>query len=334
MNEFTSFSQKCHFLDNKNINLAALDRLLITTNVSLHNYTSSAERDLQRYEFLEIIVRLANAKYKETHQANTTVAAIEKLLHENIFPNARRVDGENFRKYHCYNVKTNEILKKNESLLKKVYDSYTHSKKRWITMEECQAYVRKLNLRVSEMMIGPIYAESLCLIIDTIRDQTRPNQMKYVEFLVFICRIAKEHYDGTPYENELEYLKVDHLMATFIKDAGEPLFLFGEKFEHDKMLEKRRKRRNKRNILKAKRKAQQEGKEFNADQVKGLIQAPVETAGVGSENKSLIRKDDVSTDEEVNIDQPTTEEEDYLVAKGGTGPGEDEEDEMEEEQAE
>ena len=33
-------------MDNKNINLAALDRILITTNVTSHNYTSSAERDL------------------------------------------------------------------------------------------------------------------------------------------------------------------------------------------------------------------------------------------------------------------------------------------------
>ncbi|MFO0117199.1 MAG: hypothetical protein ACK521_06160 [bacterium] len=41
--------------------------------------------------------------------------AIEKILHENIFPNAKHVDGENFRKRDCYNVKTNEILKKNEA---------------------------------------------------------------------------------------------------------------------------------------------------------------------------------------------------------------------------
>jgi uncharacterized protein YggL (DUF469 family) len=176
------------------VNLAALDRILITTNVSTHQYTSSAERDLQRYEFLEIIVRMANAKFKEPHIVNSTAEAIEKLLNENIFPNAKSVDGETFRKYQCYNYKTNEILKKNEQQIKKVYDSYSHSKKRWITMEECQSYVRKMNLNVSEMMVGPIYAESLCLIIDTVRDQTRPNQMKYVEFLVFLCRIAHEHY--------------------------------------------------------------------------------------------------------------------------------------------
>lgn len=78
--------------------------------------------------------------------------------------------------------------------------------------------------------------------------------MKYVEFLVFICRIAKEHYDGSPYEKEAHYLKLDHLMPTLLKEAKvDPNFLFGEKFEYDIELEKKRKRRNKRKLIKAKR---------------------------------------------------------------------------------
>ena len=59
------------------------------------------------------------------------------------------MDGENFRRYYCYNVKTNEILKKNEPLIRKVYDSFTHAKKRWIEMPECREYVLKLGLNVS-----------------------------------------------------------------------------------------------------------------------------------------------------------------------------------------
>ncbi|MFO0117200.1 MAG: hypothetical protein ACK521_06165 [bacterium] len=101
--------------------------------------------------------------------------------------------------------------------------------------------------------------------------------MKFVEFLVFLCRIAKEHYDGSPYEKEAHYLKMDHLMPLFLKECGlEPNFLFSEKFEYDKMLEKKRKRRNKRKILKAKRAAQIEGKAFNLETVQGLIPAPID----------------------------------------------------------
>jgi methionine synthase II (cobalamin-independent) len=47
------------------------------------------------------------------------------------------MDGESFRRYHCYSVKVNEILKKNEAMIRKVYDSFTHAKKRYIQNDEC-----------------------------------------------------------------------------------------------------------------------------------------------------------------------------------------------------
>lgn len=81
--------------------------------------------------------------------------------------------------------------------------------------------------------------------------------MKYVEFLVFICRIAKEHYDDSPYEKEASYLKLDHLLPRFLRECQlDPVFRFGEKFEYDKEEEIKRKRRNKRRIMKAKKKAE------------------------------------------------------------------------------
>lgn len=92
-------------------------------------------------------------------------------MHENIFPNSKEVNGEHFRRFHCYNVKVNEILKKNENNIKKVYDSFTHSKKKYVTLAEAREYIRKVGLDVSEMQVGPIFAESMCTIIDTIIDR-------------------------------------------------------------------------------------------------------------------------------------------------------------------
>ena len=55
--------------------------------------------------------------------------------------------------------------------------------------------------------------------------------MKYVEWLVFLCRIAHEHFKGGPYEKELLYLKLDHLMPSILGYLNLlPLFLFGEQF--------------------------------------------------------------------------------------------------------
>ena len=72
--------------------------------------------------------------------------------------------------------------------------------------------------------------------------------MKYVEFIVFLCRICHQHYVGGPYEGELLYLKLEHLMPSILgyKNLA-PLFLFGERFsieeERDRKKNKRRKQR-------------------------------------------------------------------------------------------
>ena len=109
------------------------------------------------------------------------------------------MDGDTFRKYYCYNVKTNEILAKNSVQIKKLYDSFTHPKKKWVTLDDTKAFIRKLALDVSDLLVGAIYAESMMTIIDTIRDNVKVNMMKYVEFLIFLCRITHEHYQDSPY---------------------------------------------------------------------------------------------------------------------------------------
>jgi hypothetical protein len=106
-------------------------------------------------------------------------------------------------------------------------------------------------------VVGAIYAESMMTIIDTIRDPTRPKQMKYVEFIVFLCRIAHEHYKGGPYEKEFLYLKLDHLMPAMLDYLNlQALFLFEEKFslevQEEKLAHKRRRQKLKRAQLKHK----------------------------------------------------------------------------------
>ena len=110
MNDFTSFANQTSILDHKYINLAALDLLFVATNVSANKFIQSAERDLNRYEFVEMIVRTALFRFKDTKLAPNTCKAIEMLLEELIYPNARSMNGEHFRKYYCYNLKINEIL--------------------------------------------------------------------------------------------------------------------------------------------------------------------------------------------------------------------------------
>jgi hypothetical protein len=57
--------------------------------------------------------------------------------------------------------------------------------------------------------------------------------MKFVEFLVFLCRCALGHYQDTPYANELMYLKLEKLIPQMLAPLNiQPLFLFYEDFEY------------------------------------------------------------------------------------------------------
>ena len=80
------------------------------------------------------------------------------------------------------------------------------------------------------------------------RDPTRPNQMKFVEFIVFVCRICHEHYCKTDKKKELLFLKIDHLMPKLLEpNKLVPIFSFNERFVVDiqnevRRLKKRRKK--------------------------------------------------------------------------------------------
>jgi hypothetical protein len=92
------------------------------------------------------------------------------------------------------------------------------------------------------MQCGVLFSESMQTLVDTIIDQERPNQMKFVEFLVFLCRCAFEHYNGTPYENEMMYLKLEKLLPQMLAPMNvSPLFLFYEDFEYKPMAKKGKK---------------------------------------------------------------------------------------------
>ena len=85
------------------------------------------------------------------------------------------MDGDKFRKYYCYNVGTDTLLKKNEVPIRKLYDSFLNIKKKYLTMDEMKQFVRKCDLNISELFTGAIYAECMMTIVDTIRDPSKTN---------------------------------------------------------------------------------------------------------------------------------------------------------------
>lgn len=93
------------------------------------------------------------------------------MIVEHIIPYADYVDSREFREKDLYTYEVNEILARNETCLKKVYDKYIHPNKKYINLKECIEIVnKKAALNMSETTIGYCFAQSLMSIIDTVRD--------------------------------------------------------------------------------------------------------------------------------------------------------------------
>jgi hypothetical protein len=93
-NDFTAFANRTGIKDGVHIDTATFDRTFILTNVNTHGLTNSSERNLQRYEFLEMLVRLAVIKYKDGLKlVKTSHEALELLLKNEVYPHAHACDG-------------------------------------------------------------------------------------------------------------------------------------------------------------------------------------------------------------------------------------------------
>lgn len=80
------YSDFCHECDlvGPGLPLATVDRLFIATNVELTKHEENPATALQRFEFLEILTRVAQAKFKDTGVCATTSEALQKLLDEHV----------------------------------------------------------------------------------------------------------------------------------------------------------------------------------------------------------------------------------------------------------
>jgi len=196
-NDYSLFVNRSKLPDKKLI-VAEIDRALISTNYTVNKYKNSAEKELHRYEFIEIIVRLSLVKYLQAKTAKDIVQSYQ-MIREEIFPRNGSVMGMDFRVKYMYNLKCDEIFRKNEAPLKAVFETFHTPAKKFLTCDDCLTMIKKtgikLDLGESKLMI--LYCESLQTRIDTLSKLEVMQEMRYIEFVCFIARLSHEIYAGT-----------------------------------------------------------------------------------------------------------------------------------------
>ena len=115
--------QKSLIID-RNVNISAVDRAFIGTNViprGGEEVPNNPGNALSRFQFLEIIVRLAAEKYKGPGIVETFHEGVTIILKECIFKNFHPEPWQEFRDEHLWTLDVNDLFEANLENLQKIY---------------------------------------------------------------------------------------------------------------------------------------------------------------------------------------------------------------------
>ena len=152
--DFCDFATKARFLDAA-VNISCVDRSFIAANLKVADVATAPSNGLKRFEFLEIIVRLANSKYGETKVVKTYAEATEKLITDCVLPYFVPEPWQEFRDKELWTIDVNDLLESNLENLENVYRRFRTPTKQFLDLEDCITLcTRDTNLGISEKDIA------------------------------------------------------------------------------------------------------------------------------------------------------------------------------------
>ena len=171
---------------------------------STNNLKQKGEKQLNRYEFLEILVRISSVISKSNQHSIAVKSSVSQtlrnLLELVILPNAQQTNRSGFIKMLTSDDRITDLLSQNEPVLQTAFKYFTHEKKKKVTLEECVALARQCQLDVPDQMLGVVFAESLVTVFNTMKVKERMYNLSYSEFIYFLCRITYAHFENTVYD--------------------------------------------------------------------------------------------------------------------------------------
>jgi hypothetical protein len=118
--KFQEICETCEVLDS-NLTVEKIDEAFVATNVEVEDMPDNPSTDLQRFEFLEIIARLAHLKYYVTKQCDSHREAIQTFLDNHLYRLEFDDDWQEFRDSRLWTLEIDDLFKANLDGLKRIY---------------------------------------------------------------------------------------------------------------------------------------------------------------------------------------------------------------------
>ena len=200
---FLKFAEKAGITDRK-VNTGIIDTYFKATNYEALNQDQNDDNALIRFEFLEIIIRLAKGKYLETGRESSIVLAVQKTLTNHILPmKGQVIKWQEFRDSELWCHEVNDLLEVNLRGLRRLYDmiagSKFNQKKNRVpqynlsipTIDQFRQVLINVIPGVGETkIIQAFYLSKQTVIQENIDGDYEYTHMTFAEFMEFIGRLA------------------------------------------------------------------------------------------------------------------------------------------------
>jgi len=223
------FVDSCHHwkIIDKNLSSQDIDRVFIATNFEEEDLEENDDSSLCRYEYMEIITRMAKVKYQESGLAKTVHESCERLLAQFIVPNTiEHMEWQEFRDQQLWTLEVDDLLKANlpaiDALFKKFATNGTAKAKTLHKDDVIRMWAAAFHQRPRDFgqpslttqvlankdkLAVVAYSLSKMTIQDEMRDFDNYNRMLPVEFYEFLGRFAHLVFtESLPLTKKLEKL--------------------------------------------------------------------------------------------------------------------------------
>lgn len=212
---FTDFINESNIIDNKFLKLSDVDiKFIATLSSGEKSNPRNPERSLVRYQLMEVMVRIAEARYVASGVVQTFSEAMEICIKDNLMPIYNKYNAQIWRdeKYWCE--ACDDALKYYKCVLDNVYARYSVKKvkpgmKKFMCLEEFHDIFKHANLLDENFVERDIYIAFNLAMMTQVDELTvdRIFQMTFVEFLEALSRCADKLSLPKIGSNPVKYIK-------------------------------------------------------------------------------------------------------------------------------
>ena len=220
--EFTLMCKKFNFAD-KNVPQSTIDRFFIAVNVELENQDHNPDKELMRFEFIELLVRIANEKFCRFGPCTSFFQAFKTLMDVHIIPNGEQHHWQEFRETDIWTIDVNDVLLMNLDSLRTIYDSYSFPTKQFMTKEDfVDLFMQKTDLGMQERDVVYSFGMSKMTVVNENSEdgERQYNKLLFVEFLEAIARVAHQKFRDSELSQLALHHKIEHILDELFVHFG------------------------------------------------------------------------------------------------------------------